>query len=98
MLLLLFLPPRGAKLHCQLRWEAMAGFAPPWIRHWLESINWGVGIHPLVPWAYKVAYNFVMAWAIITTYTSKCAQMDPQQLLKTSKFYSIYKKCDVKQT
>jgi len=28
-----------------------------------------------------------MAWAIITIYTSKCAQMDPQQLLKTRKFY-----------
>src|SRR6218665_2384050 len=24
--------PEGAKLHCQLRWGAMAGFAPPWIR------------------------------------------------------------------
>jgi len=29
ILSLLFLPPRGAKLHCQLRWGAMAGFAPP---------------------------------------------------------------------
>ena len=29
-----------------------------------------------------------MEWAIITIYTSKCAQMDPQQLLKMSKFYS----------
>jgi len=27
-----------------------------------------------------------MAWAIITIYTSKCAQTDPQQLLKTSNF------------
>jgi len=25
-----------------------------------------------------------MAWAIITIYASKCAQMDPQQLIKTS--------------
>jgi len=28
MLPLRFLPPRGAKLHCQLRWGAMAGFVP----------------------------------------------------------------------
>jgi len=39
-----------------------------------------------------------MAWAIITIYTSKCAHMDPQQLLKTSKFYSKCKKCDIKKT
>src|SRR6218665_3636643 len=35
-----------------------------------------------------------MAWAIITIYTSKCAQMDPQQLPKTSKSYSRCKNCD----
>src|SRR6218665_2888118 len=28
ILSLLFLPPRGAKLHSQLRWGTMAGFAP----------------------------------------------------------------------
>src|SRR6218665_2792688 len=39
-----------------------------------------------------------MAWAIITIYTSKCAQMNPQQLLKTSKFYSRCKKCDIEKT
>src|SRR6218665_1116597 len=39
-----------------------------------------------------------MAWAIITIYTSKCAQMDPQQLRKTSKFYSRSKKCDIEKT
>src|SRR6218665_999206 len=39
-----------------------------------------------------------MAWAIITDYTSKCAQMDPQQLPKTSKFYSRRKKCDIEKT
>src|SRR6218665_2940525 len=39
-----------------------------------------------------------MAWAIITIYTSKCAQMDPQQLPKTSKFYSRCKKCDIEKT
>src|SRR6218665_1875684 len=39
-----------------------------------------------------------MAWAIITMYTSKCAQMDPQQLPKTSKFYSRCKKCDIEKT
>src|SRR6218665_1694028 len=37
-----------------------------------------------------------MAWTIITIYTSKCAQMDPQQLPKTSKFYSRCKKCYIK--
>ena len=39
-----------------------------------------------------------MAWAIITIYISKCAQMNPQQLLKTSKFYSKCKKCDIEKT
>src|SRR6218665_3595441 len=39
-----------------------------------------------------------MAWAIITNYTSKCAQMDPQQPMKTSKFYSRSKKCDIEKT
>jgi len=36
-----------------------------------------------------------MAWAIRTIYTSKCVQMDPQQLPKTSKYYSICNKCDM---
>jgi len=36
-----------------------------------------------------------MAWAIITIYTSECAKMDPQQLLKTSTFYSRCKKYDI---
>src|SRR6218665_1291390 len=39
-----------------------------------------------------------MAWAITTIYTSKCAQMDPQQLPKMSKFYSRCKKCDIEKT
>jgi len=39
-----------------------------------------------------------MAWAIITMYISKCAQMDLQQLLKTWKFHSGCKKCDVRKT
>jgi len=39
-----------------------------------------------------------MALAIITIYTSKCAQMDLQQLLKTSKFYSRCKQCDTEKT
>src|SRR6218665_206018 len=39
-----------------------------------------------------------MAWAIITIYISKCAQMNPQQLHKTSKFYSRCKKCDIEKT
>jgi len=39
-----------------------------------------------------------MAWAIITIYTSKYVQMDPQQLTKMSKFYSICNKCDMQKT
>src|SRR6218665_2330744 len=39
-----------------------------------------------------------MAWPIITIYISKCAQMDPQQLPKTSKVYSKSKKCDIEKT
>jgi len=39
-----------------------------------------------------------MAWAIITIYISKCAQMNPQQLPKTSRFYSKCKKCDIEKT
>src|SRR6218665_2313378 len=39
-----------------------------------------------------------MARAIITIYISKCAQMNPQQLPKTSKFYSKCKKCDIEKT
>src|SRR6218665_3578429 len=39
-----------------------------------------------------------MAWAIIANYTSKCAQMEPQQLPETSKFYSRSKKCDIEKT
>jgi len=39
-----------------------------------------------------------MAWAIITIYISKCAQMNPQQLPKTSKFYFRCKKCDIEKT
>src|SRR6218665_3089499 len=30
---LLFLPPRGAKLHCQLRWGGHGRICPPWISH-----------------------------------------------------------------
>src|SRR6218665_158833 len=39
-----------------------------------------------------------MAWAIIKMYISICAQMDPKQLPKTSKFYSRSKKCDIGKT
>src|SRR6218665_3106761 len=39
-----------------------------------------------------------MARAIITIYISKCAQMNPQQLFKTTKFYSKCKKCDIEKT
>src|SRR6218665_3028862 len=39
-----------------------------------------------------------MVWAIIKIYTAKCAQMDPQQLPKRSKFYSKCKKCDIEKT
>src|SRR6218665_816337 len=39
-----------------------------------------------------------MVWAIIKIYTSKCVQIDPQQLRKTSKFCSKSKKCDIEKT
>jgi len=39
-----------------------------------------------------------MTWAIITIYISKCAQMNPQQLPKTSKFFPRRKKCEIKET
>jgi len=39
-----------------------------------------------------------MAWTIRTIYTSKCVQMDPQQLSKTSKFYSICNMCNMQNT
>ena len=34
----------------------------------------------------------------MTIYTSKYAEMDPQQLLNRSKFYSKCKKCDIEKT
>ena len=43
-------------------------------------------------------YKFLMAWAIRTIYTSKCVPMEPQQLPKTSKSYSICNKCDMQKT
>src|SRR6218665_1270690 len=50
-------------------------------------------------WKYHcLRYNCLMAGAIRIMYASKCIQMDPQQLLKTSKFYSIWKKCDMQKT
>ena len=41
-----------------------------------------------------------MALAIRISYrlTSKCVQMEPQQLRKTSKYYSICNKCDMHKT
>jgi len=39
-----------------------------------------------------------MVWVIITIYTSKCAEVNPQQLLNRSKFYSRCKKCDIEKT
>jgi len=39
-----------------------------------------------------------MAWAIITVYTSNCAQMDPQQVPNASTFYSRWKKCYIEKT
>ena len=57
----------------------------------LQSIIYGGWYQP-PGYPRYLRYNFWMAWAIRTIYTSKCAQMDPQQLLRTSKFYSICKK------
>jgi len=39
-----FLPPRGTKLHCQLRWGAMAGLAP-WILHCCSLCPTSILIH-----------------------------------------------------
>jgi len=39
-----------------------------------------------------------MAWAIVTSYTSKSTKMDPQQLTKIEKSYSRCKKCDIEKT
>src|SRR6218665_87112 len=62
----------------------------------LESINSGVVFTPGC--LGYLRYNILMAWAIITIYTSKCAEMDPQQLLNRSIFYSRCKKCDIENT
>jgi len=53
---------------------------------------------PLGTYIGYLMYNFVMVWAIIAIYTSKCVQMYPQQLSKTSKLYSRCKKCDMQKT
>ena len=63
----------------------------------LQSIIYR-GWYPPPGYLRYLRYNFWMAWAIITIYASKCAQMDPQQLPKTSNFYSRCKKCDVEKT
>ena len=57
-----------------------------------------MGWYSLPGYLGNLRYNFVMAWAIRTIYISKCAQMDPQELPKTSKFYSICNKCVVQKT
>jgi len=58
----------------------------------------GGGMHHL--WVPRVSYryNVLMASAIRTIYTSKCVQMDPEQLPETSTFYSICNKCDMQNT
>src|SRR6218665_1693260 len=43
-------------------------------------------------------YNFLMAWAIITIYTFKCVQLDPQQLPKAYFLNSRCNKCDMQKT
>src|SRR6218665_653681 len=54
--------------------------------------NQGGGIHsPGSSWYYK--YNVFMVWAASTHFSSKCIQMDPQQLPKMIKLYSICNKC-----
>jgi len=42
----------------------------------LESINYEVVVSTLGYLGY-LSYNFLIEWAIITIYISKCAQMDP---------------------
>jgi len=40
------------------------------------------GWYPPPGYLEYLKYNFLMAWAIVTIYTSKCAQMDPSSYLK----------------
>ena len=54
------------------------------IHNYVRVDKLGGGTHP--GYLEYIRYNFLMAWAIITIYTSKCMQMDPQQLPKTSHF------------
>src|SRR6218665_2326979 len=53
----------------------------------LQSIN-ERGLYPPPGCQWYFRYNFLMAWATRTSYTSKCAQMDPQQL-----HVPLYLKC-----
>ena len=48
---------------------------------WVDNLRLGWWYPPFGHLGY-LRYNFLMAWAIITIYTSKCAHMDPQQLQK----------------
>ena len=57
-----FLPPRGTKLHCQLRWGAMAGLAP-WILHCCSLCPTSILIHNALFTA--ALYNIGLSWAII---------------------------------
>ena len=43
-----------------------------------------MGWYPPPRYLGYLRYNVLMAWAIITIYTSKFVKMDPQQLPKTS--------------
>ena len=70
-----------------------------------NGTNKYVRVDKLVGWWYPpprylryLRYNFWMAWAIITIYISKCAHMHPQELPKTSTFYSRCKMCDIEKT
>src|SRR6218665_1549784 len=68
--------------------------------HMLESINEGTVVPTYPGYLVYIRYNSLTVWAILTMYTSKCAQMDPKEKQGPyrSKFYSRCKKCDIEQT
>ena len=73
---------------CSLTFPLLNGI----ITFYENCTNKYVRVDKLVPSGYLgylwYMYNFWMTWVIITIYISKCAQKDPPQFPKTSKFYS----------
>ena len=77
--------------------ESVSAPTPALVRNYVRVDNLG-GIHRTGYLGY-IRYNFIMTLAIMTMmYTSKCANMDFQQLPDSSKFHSRCKKCDIEKT